>query len=210
DLLNWPSITGAGQKFRMRIQYGTQRKDFILNLTEPYFLDRKLSLSGQLFYTEANYLSSVYDQRNYGFSIEARKPINAFMYASLGYRLQDIDIYNVSSGASAAIKAQKGSLVESEVFANLSAAEAWHGQRSSSLFLSSRKRAPRSFMTPVSSIAMRGILVLITLPPISALEFASIYRLVRCVSTTEFHFKRMGTPAAGSSTSMSVINFERI
>ena len=119
DLMNWPAFTGAGQKFRMRIQYGTQRKDFVLNLTEPYFLDRKLSLSGQLFYTEANYLSSVYDQRNYGFSIEARKPINAFMYASLGYRLQDIDIYNVSSGASAAIKAQKGSFVESEVFTSL-------------------------------------------------------------------------------------------
>jgi outer membrane protein insertion porin family len=119
DLMNWPAFTGAGQKFRLRIQYGTQRKDFVLNLTEPYFLDRKLSLSGQLFYTEANYLSSVYDQRNYGFSIEARKPINAFMYASLGYRLQDIDIYNVSSAASAPIKAQKGSFVESEVFTSL-------------------------------------------------------------------------------------------
>ena len=119
DLMNWPAFTGAGQKFRLRIQYGTQRKDFVLNLTEPYFLDRKLSLSGQLFYTEANYLSSVYDQRNYGFSIEARKPINAFMYASVGYRLQDIDIYNVSSAASAPIKAQKGSFVESEVFTSL-------------------------------------------------------------------------------------------
>jgi len=119
DLLNWPSFTGAGQKFRMRIQYGTQRKDFILNVTEPYFLDRKLSLSGQLFFTEANYLSSVYDQRNYGFSIEARKPINAFMYASLGYRLQDIDIYNVSSSASAEIQSQKGSSVESEIFTSL-------------------------------------------------------------------------------------------
>src|SRR5437899_8620202 len=114
DLLNWPSFTGAGQKFRLRIQYGTQRKDFILNVTEPYFLDRKLSLSGQLFFTEANYLSSVYDQRNYGFSIEARKPINAFMYASLGYRLQDVDIFNVSSGASAFIKSQEGTFTESK------------------------------------------------------------------------------------------------
>ena len=119
DLMNWPSFTGAGQKFRLRIQYGTRRKDFILAVTEPYFLDRKLSLGGQLFYTEANYLSSVYDQRNYGFSIEARKPINAFMYASLGYRIQDIDIFNVSSGASPVIQAQKGSFVESEIFTSL-------------------------------------------------------------------------------------------
>src|SRR5437667_7038537 len=79
DLMNWPGLTGAGQKFRLRVQYGTERKDFILALTEPYFLDRRLSLGGQLFFTEANYLSTDYDQRNYGFSIEARKPINAYL-----------------------------------------------------------------------------------------------------------------------------------
>src|SRR5436189_4580098 len=119
DLMNWPSFTGAGQKFRLRIQYGTQRKDFILNLTEPYFLDRKLSLSGQLFFTEANYLSSVYDQRNYGFSIELRKPINAYMYATLGYRLQDVDIFNVDPSASVEIQSQEGSFVESEILTSL-------------------------------------------------------------------------------------------
>src|SRR5215475_8590942 len=27
DLFNWPSFTGGGQKFRLRIQYGTERKD---------------------------------------------------------------------------------------------------------------------------------------------------------------------------------------
>ena len=47
DLFNWPSFTGGGQKFRLRLQYGTERKDFILAITEPYFLDRRLSLSGQ-------------------------------------------------------------------------------------------------------------------------------------------------------------------
>jgi outer membrane protein insertion porin family len=119
DLMNWPSFTGAGQKFRLRIQYGTQRKDFVLNVTEPYFLDRKLSLGGQLFYSEANYLSTIYDQRNYGFSLEIRKPINAYIYATLGYRLQDIDIFNVSSSASPFIQSQKGSSVESEILTSL-------------------------------------------------------------------------------------------
>ena len=56
DLLNWPNFTGAGQKFRVRIQYGTSRKDFVLSLTEPYFLDRRLSLGGQIFFNEADYL----------------------------------------------------------------------------------------------------------------------------------------------------------
>src|SRR5438094_8158531 len=81
DLLYWPSFTGGGKKFRLRLQYGTQRKDFLLNVVEPYFLDRRLSLNGQLFYTEADYLSVEYNQRNYGFSIELRKPLTSFMYA---------------------------------------------------------------------------------------------------------------------------------
>src|SRR5213596_2475957 len=119
DLFNWPSFTGGGQKFRVRLQYGTQRKDFLLSLTEPYFLDRRLSLTGQAFYTESNYLSAEYDQRNYGFAFELRKPINSYTSATLGYRLQDVDIYNVSSSASAAIQSQKGSFVESEIFTSL-------------------------------------------------------------------------------------------
>src|SRR6266705_5178701 len=119
DLMNWPAFTGAGQKFRLRLQYGTQRNDFVLSLTEPYFLDRRLSLGGQLFFSEATYLSTVYDQRNYGFAIELRKPINAYMYATLGYRLQDVDIFNVDPSASVEIQSQEGSFVESEILTSL-------------------------------------------------------------------------------------------
>src|SRR2546421_7697780 len=119
DLFNWPSFTGGGQKFRLRVQYGTQRKDFVLSITEPYFLDRRLSLNGQAFYTEANYLSSEYDQRNYGFAFELRKPINAYTSASLGYQLQDVDIFNVAISASDFIKSQQGSTTESKIFSGV-------------------------------------------------------------------------------------------
>ncbi len=119
DLLNWPTFTGGGQKFRMRIQYGTQRKDFLLNVVEPYFLDRRLSLGGSLFYTEADYLSVDYNQRNYGFSFELRKPLTSFMYASLAYQLQNVEIFNVSSGAPPAIKSQEGTYTESKILGSL-------------------------------------------------------------------------------------------
>src|SRR5436190_6604692 len=119
DLLNWPTFTGGGQKFRLRLQYGTQRKDFLLNVVEPYFLDRRLSLSGSLFFTEADYLSSLYSQRNYGFSIEARKPINVFMYASLAYQLQNVEIYNVAFDAPAAIQLQEGTFTESKILSSI-------------------------------------------------------------------------------------------
>lgn len=119
DLMNWPSFTGGGQKFRLRLQYGTQRKDFILTLTEPYFLDRRLALSGSGFYTEANYLSALYDQRNYGFTVDLRKPITPYIYGTLGYTLQDVDIFNVAASAGDYIQSQAGSNVESKVFGSL-------------------------------------------------------------------------------------------
>jgi outer membrane protein insertion porin family len=119
DLFNWPSFTGGGQKFRLRLQYGTERKDFILTITEPYFLDRRLALSGSAFYTEANYLSAQYDQRNYGITFELRKPITAYMYGTLGYTLQDVDIFNVDPSSSVFIQSQAGSTVESKLFGSI-------------------------------------------------------------------------------------------
>jgi outer membrane protein insertion porin family len=117
DLMNWPNFTGAGQKFRFRIQYGNTRKDVTLSLTEPYFLDRKLSLGGEVYFREADYLSSVYSQRNYGFSIEARKGILPFTYASLQYRLEQIDIFDVAAGSSSQILLEQGRSTKSQITA---------------------------------------------------------------------------------------------
>ena len=119
DIMNWPGFTGAGQKFRLRVQVGNLRKDIILALTEPWLFDRPLSLSGQAFYNEANYLSSEYDQRDLGFSVELRKPITPFIYVSLGYRLEQLQIFNVDPLASDAILEEEGTKVKSEVITSL-------------------------------------------------------------------------------------------
>jgi outer membrane protein insertion porin family len=120
DLLNWPSFTGAGQKFRFRIQYGNTRKDVTLSLTEPYFLDRRLSLGGELFYREADYLSSLYTQRNYGFSLETRKAVAPFTAVSLQYRIEAIELFNVSPSASSQILLEQGQTTKSQITAGIS------------------------------------------------------------------------------------------
>jgi outer membrane protein insertion porin family len=114
-LLNWPSFTGAGQKFRARIEYGNLRKDITVSLTEPYFLDRRLSLGGQVFYSEADYLSAIYAQRDYGFSIDTRKAIGTFTSVSLQYKLEATQLFNVSSTASSALLLEAGSETKSQI-----------------------------------------------------------------------------------------------
>ena len=119
DITNWPGLTGAGQKFRAKAQVGSQRQDFVVALTEPWFLDRPLSLGGQAFYSDASYLSSVYSQRNYGFSLELRKPLFSWVYGVLGYSLQNYEIYNVSSGVSDEILAEEGTRTKSMISTSL-------------------------------------------------------------------------------------------
>ena len=108
DLFNWPSFTGGGERFHARFQLGTERTDADVSLTEPYFLDYQLSLTGELFYSDANYVSSVYTQKDYGFDVDVRKPINAFSSVHLDYRLEDIDLYDISSGVSTTILRDAG------------------------------------------------------------------------------------------------------
>ncbi|HEX8372198.1 MAG TPA: outer membrane protein assembly factor BamA [Chthoniobacterales bacterium] len=115
DLLNYPNFTGAGQKFRLKLQYGARRKDFILGLTEPYFMDQRLSLGGELYYREADYQSTVYSQRNYGFATTLRKPLGNFTQARIEYRIENVGIYNVDPEATQAIRNEEGDKLKSQI-----------------------------------------------------------------------------------------------
>src|SRR5438067_2827987 len=119
DITNWPSLTGGGQKFRIRLQGGLQRKDAEVALTEPWFMDRPISVSFSSFYHEANYLSSLYDQRNYGFSLDVRKGILPYLYGTLGYRLESVDTFNVVVTASDQLLAETGPSTKSVFTASL-------------------------------------------------------------------------------------------
>ena len=116
DVMNWKTFTGAGQKFRARVQLGTETKNASIELSEPYFLDQRLALGGRLFFDEYNYFSDVYDQRDYGFDIYLRKPITNFLSAKLDYTIQEIDIYNINSSL---ITQQLNDLINQEGAYNL-------------------------------------------------------------------------------------------
>ncbi|MEI6376844.1 MAG: outer membrane protein assembly factor BamA [bacterium] len=104
DLFNWPNMTGAGQRFRIRAQYGLQRQDFTMSLTEPWFMGYKVSVGGEFYYHAATFLSSVYSQSNLGGAIQSRKAINPFTALRGEYRLENINIYNLTGNYGSAIQ----------------------------------------------------------------------------------------------------------
>lgn len=107
DYKTWPPI-GAGQKFKIRAQLGTQRNDLDISFIEPWFMDRQLSFGIDLFHREARYFSDAYEQKNDGFRLSLGKPLSRFTRGSLAYTLEMFDVYNVSPSASQAIKDEEG------------------------------------------------------------------------------------------------------
>ncbi len=121
DLFNWPRFVGGGQRFRIRGQYGLERKDFIIALTEPWFLGYRLSVGVEGYYREANFLSDVYDQTNYGVAIQARKQLWRSLTGRLEYRIEGIRIFNVDEdNAGQVIQDAAGNYTKSAVTARSS------------------------------------------------------------------------------------------
>lgn len=95
DILNWPNLTGGGQRFRARAQYGILRSDFVVSLTEPWFLGYKLSTGIEAYYRNADFLSEVYAQENAGFALQTRQQIWRALAARTEYRFERVVIYDV-------------------------------------------------------------------------------------------------------------------
>jgi outer membrane protein insertion porin family len=114
DITNWRTFTGGGEKFRIRVQIGTLEKQVTANWTEPYFLEKRLAFGTDAFYLDSQYFSNVYNERYYGFDVFLRQPITNFLASKLTYRLQDTDIYDVTT-TSPEILDQQGNFLESRL-----------------------------------------------------------------------------------------------
>ena len=113
DLFGWPRFMGGGQKLRLRAQVGSSRSDLEFSLTEPWFLNRRLSLGLDLFRHEAQFLSDDYDQVTTGGSLTLGKPLFTFNRIHWIYGLEDIEISDVETNASELIQMEAGGRLKS-------------------------------------------------------------------------------------------------
>ena len=112
DLFHAPTFTGAGQKFRLRVQYGTQRKDFEVEFIEPWFLERKLNFDVNLYYRELDFLSpnNLYRETLTGGRVGLKRALGSdFLIGGIGYTLQQVGV-KFNNNAVAAPVVPPGSL----------------------------------------------------------------------------------------------------
>jgi len=135
------NLFGRGQSVSGNFSLGSKRQDYILNYTEPYFRDSKMSLGFTAFNTKHVY--NEYDEHRLGFGISTNYPFrelsipfirelkkdNAvgsdylatarppdmwdFMRGGVAYDFTQVDISNVSNNASQSIQDQKGNSLTS-------------------------------------------------------------------------------------------------
>ena len=95
DLFHPPYFTGGGQKIRLRISVGTQRQDYELQFSEPWFLDRKLRLDVDLYRHQYNFESpgSLYNESRTGAKLGLTRALGSdFFIGSVYYNIEDVGI----------------------------------------------------------------------------------------------------------------------
>ena len=93
------NFRGMGQELRASASISRYSRSVQLGFTEPYFLDKAIALSGDIFrrdYNSFNFINdereTTYSQVSTGFQVRTGVPINEYLYASLRYGLTFEDV----------------------------------------------------------------------------------------------------------------------
>lgn len=108
DIMNFPTFVGGGQKLRIRGEIGSQRQDYVLSFTEPWFLGRQLSAGFDVFKRTRKYFSKYFEEERLGGDVRIGKSLGDYNRGDLIYSYQKIDISEVKEDASNAIKEEEG------------------------------------------------------------------------------------------------------
>jgi outer membrane protein insertion porin family len=111
DLFNFPTFTGDGQQLRFMAEFGTIRQNYELSWTEPWIFDMPL-LFGFDAYNRTRLrrsgLGYGFDEVRQGGDIRFGKELTEYLNSSLMYVIENVDISNISEGASSDLMAEEG------------------------------------------------------------------------------------------------------
>ena len=110
DLFHPPYFTGAGERFRLSVQLGTERQDYELEIVQPWLFNRQLALDVDLYRHEWDFDSpnNIYTEYRTGFRLGLTRALPRPVWmddvfgpgdltAGVGYSLEDVGI-SLNSG----------------------------------------------------------------------------------------------------------------
>jgi len=111
DWKNWPYFTGAGQDLRFRASIGTITSGFDLSFTDPWVFDYPVSFGFDAYKRSHKRDEDVgygYDEDVTGGDLRLGKEISEYLRGDLTYRIDRIDISNITDNATNDLKKEVG------------------------------------------------------------------------------------------------------
>lgn len=109
------NFLGRGQSLSFDLAIGAADQNTQLTFTEPFFLDRNLSVSFSVFYETTSFDDRSFTTTDLGLSTSASFPISESTRLRLGYLLSKDQIGDRSDDTSAIIRAEDSDVVTSEL-----------------------------------------------------------------------------------------------
>lgn len=106
DLFNPPLFMGAGQKMKIRAEFGSSKSNYEISFVEPWLFGVPLSFGVDL-YRRTRFWND-YNEKRLGGNLRLRRRITAFSQVGLNYNLENVDIYDVSEYADWSIQSEAG------------------------------------------------------------------------------------------------------
>jgi outer membrane protein insertion porin family len=119
DLFHPPYFRGGGQKLRLGVTIGLERKDYEITFIEPWFLGIPLAFETDLYHSELNYLSDLYNITQTGARLSLTKKLPYNFSAGVSYTIENIGLNNVQTNAPAVIRFEPRDRLISKVGATI-------------------------------------------------------------------------------------------
>ena len=115
--LSQGNLFGRGQYIKLRAELGGMTKYYDISFRDPWFLDKPISFSTNIYRTTKTYID--YDKRATGFGFSFGKRFSEYWSGDIGYNFENANITNISDTASDIIKDQEGTKTTSSITPSL-------------------------------------------------------------------------------------------
>ena len=100
DLLNWPRFTGGGQSVALRGRWGTITRDFSFGFDEPYLFNKPISFGLDVYDVRTENRNVDFREERMGIGTTFSKAFTDFIRAGLGYKIENVELFDIESDAS--------------------------------------------------------------------------------------------------------------
>ena len=105
--LSEQNLFGMGYQGLLRFQLGTESNNFKASFTDPYFLGYPYSAGFDLYHEQVGYFNT-YSYKVLGGDLRLGKKLTKRIRLDATYKLENVNVYNVTEDASPSIKEQEG------------------------------------------------------------------------------------------------------